>query len=151
MTLRVLITGSRSWDNIDYIRNAFRELQESSSEEHFLLVSGECPNGADRLGEIVADELGWDIELHPANWNAHGRPAGFIRNKEMVDLGADIVLGFIRNASKGGSMTVNLAKNANLHTVAHYWNDKPAPVYNVKEFNSPHINILDKPESETLF
>lgn len=135
MNYRVLITGSRSWDDISYIRRVFQEI--ASQNEHVTLVSGACPTGADRLGEIVAAELGWDVELHLADWSQYGKRAGFVRNAVMVDTEPDMVVGFVRNNSKGASMTANLAKKKGLWTVTHNWVDYPYTNFAIREFNAP--------------
>lgn len=139
MKYRILITGSRSWDDIAYIRRTFQEI--AGKHEEVTLVSGACPTGADRLGEVVAAELGWNIELHPANWSQHGNSAGFVRNAVMVDTLPDMVIGFVRNKSKGASMTINLAKRKGLWTVAHSWVDYPYTRFSEAEFNSPESKI----------
>lgn len=48
------------------------------------LVSGHCPTGADRIAENIARGWDWTVELHAADWNRHGKRAGFLRNAEMV-------------------------------------------------------------------
>lgn len=111
---RVLVTGSRDWENRDAIRQAF--LGYDSVPEETLLVSGACPTGADAIAEEIAAELGWSIERHPANWNFYGKRAGFVRNSEMVKAGADVCFAFIRNESKGASMTASLAEKADIPT-----------------------------------
>lgn len=116
--MRVLITGSRSWIPYNIIQEALEEVTGSH-----ILVSGNCPQGADMLCEKAAQELGWGIELHPANWNHDGRKAGFVRNKKMVDSNPDICLGFIHNKSKGGSMTVKLSKQAHIPTIVYSIDD----------------------------
>jgi hypothetical protein len=116
--MRVLITGSRSWTAYNAIQEALSELVGTH-----ILVSGNCPQGADLMCEKAAQELGWEVELYPANWDLHGKKAGFIRNKEMVDSEPDICLGFIHNKSKGGSMTVRLAKTANIPTIVYAMDD----------------------------
>ena len=151
MSIRLLITGSRSWDNIDYVRLAFLSLAEEYGND-ITLVSGACPTGADRLGEIVAAELGWQIERYPADWNTYGKRAGFVRNSEMVATNPDLVIGFVRKASKGATMTVNLSKNKGLFTIVHTWTDYPYTCYNLKEYNTPSSNdSADDPYEETLF
>lgn len=134
MTVRLLITGSRTWDNIDYIRSIFTTLGEEICDS-ITLVSGACPTGADRLGEIVATELGWGVELYPADWNTYGKRAGFVRNSQMVDTNPDLMVAFIHNKSKGASMTVNLGKKKGLPIKVHNWTDYPFTSYSVTEYN----------------
>ena len=69
------------------------------------VVSGGA-RGADTLGEVWAEEAGVPIKRFPANWDDHGKAAGYIRNKEMADY-ADMLLAFIAPGSKG---TLNMVE-----------------------------------------
>jgi hypothetical protein len=121
MTKRVLITGSRDWDDIPTCINALAQAMVYFDEEPFTLVSGACPTGADRICEELWEGIG-EIERHHADWVRYARPdgkanpAGFIRNAEMVKLGADLCLAFIKNDSKGAMHTVNLAEKSGIKT-----------------------------------
>lgn len=84
--------------------------------DHYTIISGNCPDGGDQLCEDVARHRGLGLELHPANWEKLGKRAGFVRNAEMVALGADICLAFIHNQSRGASMTAGLAEKAGIET-----------------------------------
>lgn len=112
-TKRILITGSRTWQNASTINFAL-ERETGDEWTDYVLVSGNCPLGADRMAEDAARSLGIEVELHPADWNTHGKRAGFLRNAEMVKLGADVCLAFIRDDSKGATMTANLAEKAGI-------------------------------------
>lgn len=113
--MRLLITGSRDWDNIQVITDTMVVLKRIYGTD-VLLVSGACPAGADRMCEDYAIHLGWLVERHPADWDRYGKSAGPIRNQEMVDLGADVCLAFIKNNSRGATMTANLAMDAGIET-----------------------------------
>ena len=113
---RVLITGSRDWSNLNIIREELTKLFNDFGKS-VTLVSGHCPTGADAMCENIAKEFGWTLELHPADWGQYGKPAGFIRNKKMVDSGADICLAFIRNGSRGASGTAKMSEEAGIKTL----------------------------------
>lgn len=112
--MRVLVTGSRDWEDEWAIR---RHLICFHSWIPARLVSGACRSGADRMAEDIAKELGWEVEQHPADWRQYGQRAGFIRNSYMVGLGADVCVAFILNDSKGATMTADLAEKAGIRTI----------------------------------
>ena len=119
--MRVLITGSRSWEDRAVIRVALRAVwDEHGRPTDAILVSGACPSGADRIAEEIWAANGLAVERHPANWKPDGRlldrTAGFRRNAEMVATGADVCLAFIRAGSRGASHTARLAAASGLPT-----------------------------------
>lgn len=114
--MRVLITGSRTWDDVDEIHDALDAmiLLAEAQGEPFILVHGACRRGADWLAEQWAGQtMGVTIERHPADWST-GRSAGVRRNQHMVDLGADHVLAFIKDNSPGASHLVRQARKAGI-------------------------------------
>ncbi|WP_194819321.1 SLOG family protein [Nocardia sp. XZ_19_385] len=111
---RILVTGSRSWDNAVTIREALQPYRTRGA----VLVHGDAP-GADRLAAKIWTTWGGQVEAHPANWDAHGKAAGYRRNEQMVRFGADICLAFIRDHSPGATHTVNLSTAAGIRTVSH--------------------------------
>jgi hypothetical protein len=115
---RILVTGSRDWDNWPAISNAlngvtWRKVPPFGSEE-IILVHGGCPAGADGMADTEASIRGWQVEVHPARWDEHGKRAGIIRNIEMVDAGADVCLAFIRGNSRGATHCADAAERAGI-------------------------------------
>lgn len=113
--MRLLITGSRGWTDESAIRRAIGAVTAKHGHE-LTIVHGDCPSGADWIADQVA--RGWGggmkVERHPALWILHGKRAGFVRNAEMVDAGADLCLAFILNESKGATMCADLAEKAGI-------------------------------------
>jgi hypothetical protein len=112
---RVLVTGSRDWDDVETIWHALADaLRDIPIDRETVIVHGACPRGADWHADRWATKYGATIERHPANWGLEGKRAGFIRNARMVNLGADLCLAFIRNGSRGASHTARLAEGAGI-------------------------------------
>lgn len=117
MASRILITGSRTWSDRDFIFTEIHNaLTELNAWDDFVIVHGSCPSGADRHASEIAQSEFWDEEPHPAMWEELGRAAGFIRNIEMVKAGADICLAFIRAGSRGASHCAEQAELAGIKT-----------------------------------
>lgn len=112
--MRVLVTGSRTWTD----RNMIHRLLHKGWMLHpdLIVVHGDCPEGADRIADEIALRYGMTIQRYPADWNTHGKRAGFIRNAQMVDTTPDMCLAFIHNYSRGASMCAELAEKAGIPT-----------------------------------
>ncbi len=113
---RVLITGSRTWTDASTIHAALAQVWGDGTA---VLVSGACPRGADRIAETCWTRWGGRMQRHRADWQAHGRAAGFRRNAEMVAAGADVCLAFIHHGSPGATHTARLAEAAGIPTHRH--------------------------------
>jgi hypothetical protein len=109
---RILVTGSREWDDWRTVTTALIEAAEGKPRP-VTVVHG-CARGADFIAAQAARKLLWEVEDHPADWNRHGKAAGFRRNAEMVALGADLCLAFIRDGSHGATHCADLAAKAGI-------------------------------------
>ena len=102
---RVLITGSRYWNDYDAVRLAIEDVlgerwaATGNPYPPITIVHGAAP-GADSLAARAAADYGLRPEAHPADWNGLGKAAGPLRNQEMVDLGADVCLAFVEPCAK---------------------------------------------------
>jgi hypothetical protein len=138
---RLLITGSRTWVDVDAIRAEF-DIVKSHEGEKVTLVSGNCPDGADKMCEDLAREYGWQVELHPLAWKGedgkgeYNPRAGFERNEFMVKLGADFVLAFVMNASGGAMNTVGHSRKAGIPTKVI---NRTTHVPEIKDWLKPYV------------
>lgn len=112
---RILITGSRNWDDGDAIRRAISTWGRGVGvhPQAVTVVHGGA-RGADSLAAAIARDLGCHIEEHRADWDTYGRSAGHRRNAEMVNAGADVCLAFPLGASPGTRGCMRLAKAAGI-------------------------------------
>lgn len=79
MNTRLLVCGSRSWTD----RAAIDQQIRLTRDELEVVIEGEAP-GADRLACDVAKAYGVPVRPFPADWKAHGRRAGVLRNLAML-------------------------------------------------------------------
>jgi SLOG family YspA-like protein len=118
MMYRILVTGSRDWED----RELFRFVLSAAAEPYLpdvTVVHGYCLAGADAMADEWARAHSLQPERHPADWDRHGKSAGPRRNGEMVRLGADICLAFIRDGSRGASGCAALAESAGIRTIRY--------------------------------
>jgi len=111
---RILICGDRNWPNPTAIGRAIDNYTGNIS----LILHGGCC-GADRLAGIMAKSRGIPVKVYPAQWDVHGRAAGYIRNQQMfVDGHPDEVWAFHPNLSysKGTAHIVSIARDAGILT-----------------------------------
>lgn len=105
MTRRVLVCGGRDFDNAAWLRLTLDELH--AAEPYTLLIEGGA-GGADRLAREWATTKGIPVATFDAEWMAHGRRAGPIRNQRMLEEGQpDEVVAF-----PGGRGTADMVRRA---------------------------------------
>lgn len=111
--MKILVTGSRNWTDADPIMERLEELpypwESGPYGSRHTLLHGDA-RGADRIAAEIAGEMGWIVEPYPADWQSHGRRAGYLRNVQMLDQAPDLVLAFQRNGSRGTQHTIDEAR-----------------------------------------
>lgn len=136
MNYTVIVTGSRDWNDLDAV---WAELEDQFAENrfsvrHFYVVHG-AARGADAMAQAWVDYKA-DPQIiaipYPADWDRLGRRAGMVRNKKMVDRGADAVLAFIRNNSPGASGCMRMAEKAGIPVTLVRIDDKEKRVTETK-------------------
>lgn len=123
--MRILVTGSRDWwpPSAVYQWLNYYAL-EVGLDRPLTVVHGGCPTGADYMAAHWVHACRGNpqivlAETHPAIWRPYGiynPQAGLVRNRKMVELGADICLAFIKDGSRGASHCARLAEEAGITT-----------------------------------
>jgi len=106
---KVVIAGCRDYNNYAEAK-AFIDfcLCNICKDSEIIIVSG-CASGADAIGERYAEENGFKVEKHPANWEKYGRSAGPRRNKQMAEM-SDYVICFWDEKSAGTRSMISYAR-----------------------------------------
>lgn len=106
---RVIIAGSREFTSYQHLKEAC-EWYLKDKLPQVIVISGHA-RGADSLGEKWASEMGLTCEIYPANWNKYGKSAGYIRNKQMAEVGDALIAFKIQGIqSKGTDNMISLAE-----------------------------------------
>lgn len=113
---RILVTGSRDFDDSDLIAFQLGWAAGEGAREgrRVTVIHGACPTGADAMADRLARDHGFTVEPHPADWRGHGKAAGPIRNRGMVQAGADVCLAFIKDGSHGATGCADMAERAGI-------------------------------------
>jgi hypothetical protein len=92
--LRVVVTGDRNWTDRERVRRVFDLIQGPVQ-----LIHGDC-QGLDKIAGQIGQEKGWNVIAMPAEWSKHGKAAGPIRNRQMLDLQPQCVIWFHDNLAE---------------------------------------------------
>lgn len=110
---RVIIAGGRDFN--DYkrlnkildrvLKTALHRFNEGVDQ---LEIAEGGALGADMGGRLYAIAEGIPFKTFEADWNTHGKSAGYIRNKKMANY-SDALVAFWDGRSKGTKMMIDLA------------------------------------------
>jgi len=108
--MKVIIAGSRTIKDFDDIDKALGIAAEMGITKESIteIVSGGA-TGADKFGELYAKCNHLPVKVFLPDWTKHGRAAGPIRNKQMVDY-ADALIAVWDGKSKGTLSTIKYAQ-----------------------------------------
>ena len=108
MRLKLAVVGSRSIQNFRFVGCILDGIVAAMGYSEVTLISGAAA-GVDSLAAKWARKRGFEVIEFPADWEAHGRSAGFIRNRDIVE-SADGVVAIWDGISKGTANSISLAK-----------------------------------------
>jgi hypothetical protein len=104
--MKTIIAGGRDY----YLDDEDTDKLDNLKVKITQVISGGA-RGADSCGEIWAKNNNIPLKIYPADWNTHGKSAGYIRNKQMAEV-ADACILF--PGGRGTEMMFKLAKDYKL-------------------------------------
>lgn len=139
--MKVIIAGSRSISSLGTVEDAVRRSGFSITE----VVSG-AARGVDRLGEQWAEREGIAVKRFPADWEAYGKSAGFIRNRQMGDY-ADALIAIWDGKSKGTKGMIDYAMKRGLRVFV--WEVSPVSEQ-PKQASLDYLSGSERPKQASL-
>jgi hypothetical protein len=106
--VKTIIAGSRTIRNLSILEFAITQ-----HDKPITTVLCGMASGADMLGLKYAQAMEIPIEKYPADWHAHGKSAGYIRN-EVMARHAEACIVLWDGSSKGSKHMITMAKRYNL-------------------------------------
>lgn len=103
--LRLLVCGGRDFNNREAV---YGVLDRAHAHKPITCIIAGGAKGVDRLAADWARDRGIALAEFPADWDTHGRAAGPIRNKQMLEEGKP--MGVV--AFPGGIGTANMIRQA---------------------------------------
>ena len=109
---KAIVAGGRDFNDaglmvgrLDYF------LSSKSGCTKISIISG-MAKGADTLGASYAEVRGYLVWPYPANWELHGKSAGYKRNQEMAEV-ADVLVAFWDGKSRGTKHMIDIMRKLN--------------------------------------
>lgn len=154
MTIRILVTVSRSFKEWSTMRSALAQVHERHPDA--VLVHGDAPRG-DRDAAGIWRGMGGDVEVRPAKWSECGWDcphathrkvnkagqeycpgAGMRRNVALVESAPDLVVAFCDPSSKtkGAFHCADLARDAGIPTLIYREGVAGVEMHNFAEVTS---------------
>lgn len=107
---RLIVAGTRTFSDYPILRAKLDALLAGKVRQgvHVVIIQGGA-RGADALAARYAIERGYECVDVPADWDAHGKAAGPIRNKQMSEMGEALVA-FWDEVSRGTADMIRQAE-----------------------------------------
>lgn len=135
--MKLIIAGGRDFEDHNIAMASWTSLNlDLDPHQHITEIVSGGANGADLIGEQLATHFNIPCERFPADWDKHGKSAGYIRNEEMAKYG-DYLLAFWDGHSKGTKHMIDCAEKEGLPVkLVKYNTKKPNPLSVIYDFET---------------
>lgn len=138
--MKLLVCGSRTWDDIDYIEDVLVSFWKQDSKLE--IIEGGA-RGADLIAKQWANRMNLHVTEIKPDWNRYGLSAGPRRNKQMINLNPDFCLAFHNDIdnSKGTKDMIEKAKYKKILVSLYYVENDVRKVRNYYSHNLHGFNV----------
>lgn len=105
--MKVIIAGSRGMTDQAAMFAALDRIIGPRKHAIAAVLCGDA-RGADTIGRRWAEHHGIPVQRYPADWDSHGRSAGYRRNEVMAQ-NADVLVAFWDGTSPGTRQMIDCA------------------------------------------
>ena len=118
--VKLMVFGGREFNDYAVLKAHILAIAKDLGPDKGISIVSGMARGADMLAARVAEELGAKLYKFPADWNEHGKRAGFLRNTQMAEF-SDRGLAFWDGKSRGTRHSIGeLEKYGKLVEVVMY-------------------------------
>lgn len=103
---KLIIAGGRDFNNAALLERVLIAMSDTEYADKAISIVSGMARGADALGYAFAKAHGIKCYEFPAEWNAYGKRAGFMRNADMGRF-SDGLLAFWDCESRGTKHMIN--------------------------------------------
>lgn len=111
--VKVIIAGGREFTDYAVLKNVCDHMLSNVKDNSKLTIVSGGARGVDKMGERYAVEHGINLVVMNADWETHGKSAGYKRNQEMADVSTHLIA-FWDGKSRGTKHMIDIAKRDGL-------------------------------------
>ena len=117
--LKLCIFGGRDFTDYDRMLGHVQRIQDAlHADGRTLAIISGLANGADRTAYNLAYDMGLVRSEFPADWDKHGKRAGFLRNTQMAEF-CDEAMAYWDGVSRGTRHNISEMKRLGKPCAVH--------------------------------
>lgn len=106
--VKVIIAGGRDYENYNELECVTDHMLEKLMDTHDIVIISGGARGADAMAMRYANHRGFELVVMPADWNTHGKSAGYKRNAQMAEAATHLIA-FWDGKSRGTANMIDIA------------------------------------------
>lgn len=106
--VKVIIAGGRDYENYNELECVADHMLEKLMDTHDIVIISGGARGADAMAMRYANHRGFELIVMPADWDTHGKSAGYKRNAQMAEAATHLIA-FWDGVSRGTKHMIDIA------------------------------------------